>query len=178
MGADVDGIVDWLLEHRLADGGWNCEWVEGKTSSSFHSTLNSLKGLLDYARSTGDRARVADALHSGEEYLLTRRLLRRRSSGEPVGDFALHLGYPFWWHYSVLNAADYIRAAALHAGTPPDERMTEAIEHIRAARQPDGTWLQGGRLKGAMWFEVDAPAGEPSKWLTLIATRVLDWWDA
>jgi hypothetical protein len=95
-----------------------------------------------------------------------------------VGEFALHLGYPFFWWYSVLNAADYFRAAALHAGTPPDQRMSEAIEHIRAARQPDGTWIQGGRPRGTMWFEVDAPRGEPSKWLTLIATRVLDWWDA
>jgi hypothetical protein len=30
---------------------------------------------------------------------------------------------------------------------------------------------------GRVWFEVDVPAGEPSKWLTLYATRVLDWWD-
>ena len=45
LGADVTGIVDWFLEHQLSDGGWNCEWVEGSTRSSFHSTLNSLKGL-------------------------------------------------------------------------------------------------------------------------------------
>ncbi|HWL42797.1 MAG TPA: hypothetical protein VNQ73_07625 [Ilumatobacter sp.] len=94
-----------------------------------------------------------------------------------VGEFALREGYPFMWLYSVLNAADHLRAAALHDGTPPDPRMAEAIEHIRSARQPDGTWLQQGRLKGAVWFEVDVPVGEPSKWLTLIATRVLDWHD-
>jgi hypothetical protein len=178
LGAEVDGIVDWFLDHRLTDGGWNCDWIQGKTTSSFHSTLNSLKALIDYERTSGDSARVAEARRAGEEYLLTRRLFRRRSNGEPVGEFALHLGYPFFWRYSVLNAADYFRAAALHAGTPPDRRMSEAIGHIRAARQPDGTWLQGGRPKGAMWFEIDAPTGEPSKWLTLIATRVLDWWDA
>lgn len=178
LGADVDGIVDWFLRHRLADGGWNCEWVVGKTTSSFHSTLNSLKGLLDYARTTGDDARVAEAMHTGAEYLLDRQLFRRRSSGEVVGDFALHLGYPFWWLYTVLNATDHFRATSLHTGAPPDERMAEAIEHIRAARQSDGTWAQGGRLRGAMWFEIDAQRGEPSKWLTLIATRVLDWWDA
>ena len=53
LGADVAGIADWFLEHRMADGGWNCEWVEGSTRSSFHSTLNSLKGLLDYEAATG-----------------------------------------------------------------------------------------------------------------------------
>ncbi|HEX7804556.1 MAG TPA: squalene cyclase, partial [Cellulomonas sp.] len=30
---------------------------------------------------------------------------------------------------------------------------------------------------GRVWFEVDAPVGEPSRWLTLFGTRVLAWWD-
>ena len=53
LGADVEGIAEWFVEHRLADGGWNCEWVEGSTRSSFHSTLNALKGLLAYEAATG-----------------------------------------------------------------------------------------------------------------------------
>ncbi|MFD0474694.1 hypothetical protein ACFQ0B_45470 [Nonomuraea thailandensis] len=53
LGAPVTGIVDWFVEHRLPDGGWNCEWIEGSTRSSFHSTLNSLKGLLAYDVATG-----------------------------------------------------------------------------------------------------------------------------
>jgi hypothetical protein len=56
--------------------------------------------------------------------------------------------------------------------------MTEAIEQIRAARQPDGSWIQERRHPGRVWFEVDVDAGEPSKWLTFYATRVLEWWDA
>ncbi len=48
---------------------------------------------------------------------------------------------------------------------------------IRAARQPDGTWLQQRRHPGRVRFEIDVPAGEPSKWLTLHAMRVLDWRD-
>jgi hypothetical protein len=78
----------------------------------------------------------------------------------------------------VLNAADYLRAASIHDDTAPDARMADAIEQIRVARRPDGTWLQERRHRGRVWFEVDAPAGEPSKWLTFLATRVLDWWDA
>ena len=56
--------------------------------------------------------------------------------------------------------------------------MADAVELVRAARQSDGTWLQGPRLPGRVWFEVDVPEGQPSKWLTLSATRVLAWWDA
>ena len=81
--------------------------------------------------------------------------------------------YPFRWFYSVLNAADYFRAASIFDGVPPDPRMADAIEMIRAARQPDGTWLQARRHPGRVWFEVDVPEGEPSKWLTFSATRVL-----
>lgn len=177
LGADVDGIVDWFLEHRLADGGWNCEWEHGSIRSSFDSTLNALKGLLDYERATGDLTRVREARRSGEEYLLSRGLYRRLSTGETVAPSVLRFSYPFRAAYSILNAADYFREAVTHDGTVPDERMTDAIEKIRAARQPDGTWLQGTPLPGRVWFEIDVPEGEPSKWLTLIGSRVLRWWD-
>jgi hypothetical protein len=177
LGADVDGIASWFVEHRLADGGWNCEWVEGATVSSFHSTLNSLKGLLAYEAAGHGMDAIRAARRAGTEYLLERGLMRRRSTGELVGDWTTLLGYPFQWRYNVLNAADHLRLASLVDGTRPDPRMAEAIGVIRAQRRPDGTWLQGGRPKGRVWFEVDAPEGQPSKWLTLIGTRVLDWWD-
>lgn len=170
----VDGIVDWFLQHRMTDGGWNCQWCESDTTvSSFHSTLNSLKGLLDYELATGDAARVADHRHSGEEYLLSRHLMNRRSTGELVGEFATYLGHPWRWRYNVLNALDHFRAAGVR-----DERMADAVDVVRAARRPDGTWLQQGRVPGAEWVEIDVAPGEPSKWVTFYATRVLAWWDA
>jgi len=177
LGADVEPLVDWFLEHQLSDGGWNCQWVEGATVGSFHSTLNSLKGLLAYDEATGGADRTREARRAGEEYLLRRSLHRRLSTGETVAEWVDAFTYPFRWRYSVLNAAEYFRAASLVDGEKRDPRMAEAIEMIRAARQPDGTWLQGEPLVGRVWFEVDAPEGEPSRWLTLYATRVLDWWD-
>ena len=144
LGADVAGIVDWFVEHRLPDGGWNCEWVEGSTRSSFHSTLNSLQGP---ARPTRSRP-AARRRRSGPP--------RRR--GVPAASATCSAGcrpasrsapwvdrfaYPFRWLYSVLNAADYFRRGRrCSTARAPDPRMAEAIELIRAARQPDGTWLQ------------------------------------
>jgi hypothetical protein len=178
LGTDVSGIVDWFLEHQLSDGGWNCEWVDGSTRSSFHSTLNALTGLQANDAATAGTDETCAARRAGEEYLLARRLFRRLSTGEPVAPWVDRLAYPFRWSYNVLNAAEYFRRAWLLDGTGPDPRMAEAIELIRAARRPDGTLLQSGRQSGRVWFEVDAPAGEPSKWLTLFGTRVLAWWDA
>ncbi len=60
------------------------------------------------------------------------------------------------------------------AGRQKDRML--AGSRIGVAILCHGTWLQVGRLPGRVWFEVDAPAGEPSKWLTLYQTRVFAWW--
>ena len=179
LGADVEGIVDWFVEHRLADGGWNCEWVEGSTRSSFHSTLNSLKGLLAHeaahrrhGRHAGGKARRAGVPAAARTYPPP---VDGRACG-PVGD---RFVYPFRWTYNVLNAAEYFRAASLLDGAPPDPRMADAIELIRAARQPDGTWLQARPSSRARVVRGRRHRpGEPSKWLTFFGTRVLAWWEA
>ncbi len=177
LGVDVASIAEWFVEHRLDDGGWNCDWVEGSVRSSFHSTLNSLKGLLAWEQATGGSDATRSARRAGEEYLLERGLYRRLSTGEQVAPWATHFAYPFRWFYSVLNAVDYFRSASLHDGNGPDERMADAIEVIRTARHDDGTWVQERRHPGQVWFEIDVDAGEPSKWLTFHAVRVLRWWD-
>ncbi|EMD25107.1 hypothetical protein [Amycolatopsis azurea] len=178
LGADVTSLASWFPEHQQPDGGWNCEWVSGSRRSSVHSTLNSLKGLLLFEAATGGTSASRAARRKGEEYLLERGLFRRLSTGAVIAPWIAVFAYPFRWFYDVLNAADYFREASLHDGTAPDPRMAEAVELIRAARQPDGTWLQAHRHAGRVWFEVDVGAGEPSKWLTLYGTRVLNWWDS
>ena len=157
LGADVSGLADWFVEHRMPDGGWNCEWVEGSTRSSFHSTLNSLKGILSYEMATGGTAQT----HGGSP---RRRGVPARappdeprlSTGEQVDHWVNRFAYPFRWYYSVLKATDYFRSASLHDGVAPDARLADAIEAVRGARQPDGTWLQERRHPGRVWFEVDA----------------------
>jgi hypothetical protein len=177
LGVDVTGIASWFVDHRLADGGWNCEWVEGSVRSSFHSTLNSLKGLLHFEEVTGGSDETRAARRAGEEYLLQRHLMRSLTTGAVLGPWVTEFGYPFRWRYSVLKAVDYFRSAARHDSTAADPRLIDAIEEIRSVRRPDGTWLQVRRLPGQVWFEVDAPVGEPSKWLTFFGSRALAWWD-
>ena len=178
LGADVSRLVAWFPEHRLADGGWNCEAEEGDSvRSSFHSTLNAVHGMLQYELITGDTS-LRETRHAGEEYLLSRRLMYRASTGEQVGDFVTAFVYPDRYRYSVLTALDHFREASLFEGAAPDPRLADAVEVVRAARQPDGTWLQGEPLAGRVRFAVDAGEGEPSRWLTLRGQRVLDWWDA
>lgn len=178
LGADVSGIADWFVEHQLDDGGWNCEWQYGSTRSSFHSTLNSLTGLLAYESYVGSTPELRESRRLGEEYLLARSLMRRLSTAEVVAPWVTRFEYPFRWRYSVIRALDHFRAASLRDGTAPDPRLADAVEVVRASRGADGRWMQEARDPGRVWFHVDVPAGESSPWLTLSGTRILDWWDA
>jgi hypothetical protein len=173
FGADVDGIVTRLLADQLADGGWNC-WAEhGATVSSFDSTICVLEGLLEYEGATGGSVELAAARRRGEQYLLERSLFRRKSTGEVPVDAWLQLSFPTRWHYDVLRGLEYFRRADVR-----DPRLGEAIELVRSKRQGNGTWLLENTHPGAVHFALEDGDGRPSRWNTLRASRVLDWWDA
>jgi hypothetical protein len=173
FGQNVDRVVERLLGEQLEDGGWNCEAENGSVRSSFHSTICVLEGLLDYERAGGGLP-VAEARRRGEEYLLTRRLLRRESTGEVVDPAWLQLSFPVQWHYDVLRGLDYFRSV----GSEPDPRLSEAIDHLRSRQQPDGRWLLENTHPGLAWFRMEDGDGAPSRWNSLRALRVLRWYDA
>jgi hypothetical protein len=177
FGVDMTPVVHRLITESLDDGGWNCETENGSVRSSFDTTINVLEGLLEYEQVTGGTEASREARRSGEEYLLKRSLFRRESTGEPADERYLYFLHPNRWHYDVLRALDYFRASSLLMGTLPDPRLSEAVEHVRSRRLADGTWPLDWNPTGRTWFDVDEGAGEPSKWITLRAMRVLKWWD-
>lgn len=176
FGVDMSPVVELLVGERMDDGGWNCEQENGSVRSSFDTTINVLEGLLEYERATGGTVESRAARRSGEEYLLERHLFRRSSTGEPADERYLSLLHPNRWHYDVLRGLDYFRGVSLLTGQAPDARLTESVEHIRRRRRDDGTWPLDWNPTGRVWFDVDDGEGEPSRWVTLRALRVLDWW--
>jgi hypothetical protein len=173
FGVDVTAIVERVLGERLADGGWNCEAENGSVRSSFHTTIDVLDGLLEFERTTGGSSAVREARRSGEEYLLARRLFRRLSTGEVADEAFLEFAFPYYWRYDVLRALDYFRGS----GAIPEPRMAEAVEVVQSKRQPDGRWLLDRIHSGRVHFDLEGRVGEPSRWNTLRALRVLDWWN-
>ena len=169
----VDGVVSRLLGEQLGDGGWNCEAENGSVHSSFATTINVLEGLLAHERATGGSVESIAARRRGEEYLLERRLFRRKSTGEIVNPAWLQFSFPIRWHYDVLRALEYFRSV----GDAPDPRINEAIDLLRSKQQSDGTWLLENTHPGKVHFALENVDGQPSKWNTLRALRVLRWYD-
>lgn len=173
FGVDVQPVVGRLVAEQLDDGGWNCWTEHGSVRSSFHSTICVLEGLLAHERAAGATEATLAARHRGEEYLLTRRLFRRLSTGEVVDPAWLTFSFPVRWHYDVLRGLDYFRSV----GGRPDPRLDEAVALLRSKQQPDGRWLLENTHPGAVHFELEDGDGHPSRWNTLRALRVLRWVD-
>ncbi len=173
---EVDGVVARLLGEQLEDGGWNCEAENGSVRSSFATTINVLEGLLAHERASGGSADSIAARRRGEEYLLERKLFRRKSTGAMVNPAWLQFSFPTRWHYDVLRALEYFREAG-DAGQVPDPRLGEAIEVLRSKRRPDGTWPLEHTHPGKVHFALEDGDGRPSRWNTLRALRVLRWYE-
>lgn len=173
FGENVDPVVERLVREQLSDGGWNCKAERGSTRSSFHTTICVLEGLLEHERSTGGTSRSRQARRRGEEYVLARSLLRRKSNGELINGHWLQFSYPTRWFYDVLRGLDYFRAA----GGAPDKRLEEAVEVVRSKRQPNGQWLLENTHAGKVHFQLEDGDGNPSRWNTLRALRTLRWYD-
>jgi hypothetical protein len=173
FGVDMAPLVERLLGEQLPDGGWNCEVENGATVSSFGTTINVLEGLLEHERAIGGSAEVAAARRRGEEYMLERRLFRRKSTGEVINPSWLQFSFPNWYHYDVLRGLEHLRDAEVQ----PGERVAEAIGIVEGNRDPDGRWPLQHVYAGETHFEMEAGEGMPSRWNTLRAMLVLDWFE-
>ena len=172
FGVDVAPLVERLLGEQLSDGGWNCEVENGATVSSLETTINVLEGLLAHERAIGGSDRVGEARRRGDEYMLERRLFRRKTTGEVIDPAWLQFSFPHWYHYDILRALDYLRDAG---HDPADERLAEALAVVEGHRDRDGRWPLQHVYEGAAHIQMEVDEGTPSRWNTLRAMRVRGW---
>jgi len=164
-------LFDWLVEDQRKDGGWDC-------SQGTAGTLDVWEPLAAFAALPKSKRspKIDAAVARGAEFYLERRLFREGPRYAPW--FRFH--YPNHYYYDVLLGLDLIT----QLGYAGDRRLRPALEILRKKRQRDGTWridrahpdVQGPKAaqyrKGVTPLVIERP-GEPSKWLTLKALRVL-----
>lgn len=168
----VGKLFDWLLEDQRRDGGWNC-------SQGTPGTLDVWEPLAAFAALPKARrsAEMESAIARGAEFYLQRRLFKE---GRPYAPW-LRLHYPNHYFYDILVGLDVITAL----GFAGDRRLEPALKILEAKRRPDGRWLmerahpdigRGIQMhpdpKRVKPLVIERP-GQPSKWLTLRALRVL-----
>ena len=167
----LDPAVQWLCDQQLADGGWNCEAVRrGSKHGSVNTSISALDALVQYERSGGG-LQVSGFLDRGRTFFLDHQLYRSHRTGAVVNTAFTRFPFPPQWHFDVLRGLEHFR----EAGATADPRLGDAVEVIRRAQRTDGTWPVHRAHPGKTWFRMEPPG--PSRWATVRALRVLQWWD-
>jgi hypothetical protein len=167
----LEALVDHLLGQRMSDGGWNCQFRNGRGAvhSSFHTTLNVLDGVREaIARKIGPVKELRAAESRAIELLLMHRLYKSDKTGRVIHQRFAQASFPYRWHYDFLRGLDYIRTTKfIH-----DARLDDAFELLERQRRPDGRWPLGYIYAGKVFFNMETPS-QPSRWNTLRALRCL-----
>jgi hypothetical protein len=175
--ARMDAIVENLLTEMMPDGAWNCRRLRRPRPhhSSFHTTFNVLEGLREWLETTPThtlRDDVVEAEKSALEFTLEHRLFKSDRTGKIIDPKYTLLSYPHRWHYNVLRGLAYFARVK----APHDERLRDAIDLLNHRRRVDGTWPVQHKYSGRAFFDMEKVGG-PSRWNTLRALRVLQWWE-
>jgi len=167
----LTSVVDFIISEQLQDGGFNCEATRyDAVHSSLHSTISVLEGILEYV-ANGYSYRVPELKRievQAREFILQHKLFRSDHTGEIIDKRMLMLSYPSRWRYDILRALDYFQFAGINY----DPRMQDAFDILMNKRRKDNKWPLQAKHPGKVHFDMEKP-GEPSRWNTLRAMRVL-----
>lgn len=169
----VRKLYDRLLEDQKQDGGWHC-------FKSQRGTLDSWEALSAFAALPKEKRtkKIKRSIERGAEFYLERKLF---DDGEKKYAPWFRFHYPTHYYYDILVGLDVITKL----GYADDKRLEPALKMLIDKRQSNGTWLLDkvhpdiGRGSGYTPYNkkvkpfVLEKAGEPSKWITLTALRVL-----
>ncbi len=145
----------------MANGGEPCAW-------------GATKAVLALARIAPDRREphVQRALDAGVAFLLSRDpsvadYPMAYGNTKPSGSW-FRLGFPSGYVTDVLQVLE----ALCDAGAAGDPRLEPAVAWLLAQRDAEGRWRNRYAYQGKLIADIDRP-GEPSRWVTLRACRVL-----
>ncbi len=104
--------------------------------------------------------------------MLKHRLFRSDKTGLVIREEFTKFSFPVRWRYDVLRAMDYFR----RVNAPRNPRLADAMDLLLSKRNADGRWKLENHHRGKEFFRLEKP-GQPSRWNTLRALRVLRWWN-
>jgi hypothetical protein len=110
-----------------------------------------------------------ETIEKGAEFLLMHHMFKADHHGyKVINQSWLKPSFPWFYGYNILRGLDVLTKL----GYVSDERLNDAVEILLQKRQSNGTWILESAPIGRMQTNIEAK-GKPSKWITLIALRVL-----
>jgi hypothetical protein len=188
MGADerVKAGLAWIATHQRFDDGDRFNRGAPVTAASPYDRLvtcfgkhschmgaaKALKALA--AAPAAERSgAMRDAIGRGIEYFLLHRIhMRSHDPGTTARPGWLRFGFPLMYQTDVLELLLLMAELGVR-----DPRLDPALDEVRRRMGADGTWTMASSFNGKMLVDVEEK-GKPSKWITLRARKVLDFYDS
>ena len=131
----IQNLVERLLHWQWPDGGWNCDKNPLASTSTIIHTAITFRGLSLYNKSFDDST-AKNSEKKAAEFLLERRLYKRKSNGLPISDEFTHLHYPLYWHFDILGGLKIMA----EAGYIKDKRCADALNLLQKKYIPNKGW--------------------------------------
>jgi prenyltransferase beta subunit len=167
----VKKALEWLVKIQNKDGGWLCPYWKAHIKDKhgcFYGTICPIEAFSEL-RKKNMTEEMKQTTGKGAEFLLMHHLFKADHHGYRVINQAwLKLGFPWFYGYNILRGLDVLTKL----GYVNDERLNDAVEILLQKRQADGTWILENAPIGRMQTNIEGK-GKPSKWITMIALRVL-----
>ncbi len=174
----VQAGVEWITAYQRFDDGdgeapggwpydaWEMCWGRHTCHMGVVKALKALAEIPPQRRS----AAVRRTLEQGSEFMLAHHVHKR--SHDLTRDSKpgwKRFGFPLMYQTDVLE----ILGILAKLGLAGDERAREARELVAARRDAQGRWKLGSTFNGRFVVDIEAK-GQPSRWVTLRALRVLN----
>ena len=166
----INEILDYILDHTMPDGGWNCNWYKRPIPkiSSVHTTTSILEGLHRYQKA-GYTYRLHDvkiSMLSAIEMLLKRNLYQAHGTKEPIHEAMIKPSYPPRWKFDILRILELL----VDMKYPDDLRLTDAI-NLLIAQMKGPLMPKGSAIPGKLHFKLEE--GRYGMFNTLRVLKVL-----
>jgi hypothetical protein len=131
----LEWIVPWFKRYQNEDGGLNCDeekYLKPSPTSSFLSTVACLEGMLTFEKGIlAEDEDALDFLDRGVTYLLERKLLRSKRTGEIIDEKWLQPAFPRFYSYDILRGLSLVTSWALKRGRKLSRQLIEeALELV------------------------------------------------
>jgi hypothetical protein len=127
----------------------------------------TLKALAAIPAGQRDPATVAKIGELAEYFLKHHLYKKSHQLAEVAKPGWLKPGFPLMYQTDILELLGLFADLQIR-----DPRLADALAILRGKRRPDGSWLLENTFNGKMAVTIEQK-GEPSKWITLKALRVL-----
>lgn len=173
----VRQAINWIVKYQRSDDG-AVQAPEGDFYARYEMCWGRHSCHMGVAKALKALAAVPSDLRTSEqsrkieelcEYFLNHHIYKKSHNlNETARPGWLRFGFPLMYQTDVVELLDIFAGLQIR-----DPRLADAIEIVKGKRTKDGKWKMNNSFNGKTLVDIEKK-GQPSKWITLKATRILN----